>query len=187
MTVLQAGSIGQGIDHDLMEWDWVLWNLLQKMAVVSPQKAAAGFGIDIETTRLIATFPRQTIERLASGVVASFRPVIDEETALALMAEPYNPLQNLENACQCSDIGATYWLIVAKAALSDPAAAAMRYGLTKPVAEATVKCTSNQLALVSKRLEARFELRFPFGLLLDLSQSSQRMVLIKKLAFCLKN
>ncbi len=80
-----------GYDQDLWEWDHTLWHLVQQCANRSPEETIQTFGIQREYASLVAGLSPRQVERLSSGVIASFQPVFDEDSFIALLAEPYDP------------------------------------------------------------------------------------------------
>ncbi|TDX23686.1 hypothetical protein DFO67_1243 [Modicisalibacter xianhensis] len=173
-------------DQDLRDWDLILWTLLHQYASEAPHLAASAFNITEASAHTIARMPRSMLEKLASGTVSSFRPVIAEEEALELMQAPLSPMELLSGIESTSTFDARYWMLLSKSALSSPASAAMRYGVSIPVAEMTRHCSSTQLMRLASELQAPFTLRFPTSVL-DVLGDDIHGALTQKMAYCLQN
>lgn len=174
-------------NQDLLEQDWMLWQQLQNLSVKDPDAVSSIFDVPNYVIDTVASFSRQTIERLSSGIVGSFKPNIDTRKMVELMQENYSPGMLSCNPFSGSAVG--FLINVATSARQDPLVAALSYGIPSEICVEATQCTNSQLAYIASRLEVRFSLRFPPALLLEFGNASAdtRNILLLKLSHCLRN
>lgn len=173
-----------GYDQDLWEWDHTLWHLIQQCANRSPEETIQTFGIQREYASLVAGLSPRQVERLSSGVIASFQPVFDEDSFIALLAEPYDPLSLLSRHSHCQ-LEAHFWLLVSKGSRTSPDTAMLRYGVSRRVAKAAGTASSNQLRQIASKLGTDFQLRFASSIIEEVANASPRLALTKRMAYAM--
>lgn len=173
-----------GFDQDLWEWDRTLWYLVQQCANRSPEEIIGSFGIQSEYASLVAGLSPRQVERLSSGVIASFQPVFNEETFFALLAEPYDPLSLLSRPVN-GQLENHFWLLLSKGAGTSPATATLRYGVSHRVAKAAGTASTNQLRQIASCLGTSFRLRFASSIIEEVANASPRLALTKRMAYAM--
>lgn len=173
-----------GFDQDLWEWDRTLWYLVQQCANRSPEETIQTFGIQREYAPLVAGLSPRQVERLSSGVIASYQPIFDEASFFDLLAEPYDPLSLLSRPTH-GQLEAHFWLLISKGASTSLDTATLRYGVSRRVAQAAGTASANHLRQISSRLGTDFRLRFASSIIEEVANASPRLALTKRMAYAM--
>ncbi len=173
-----------GYDQDLWEWDHTLWQLVQQCAIRSSEEIIQSFGIERGFAQVVAGLSPVQVERLSSGVMASFLPIFDEQTFFELLAEPYDPLIPLTQDTR-SQFEAHFWLLVGIGARTNLDTATLRYGVSHRVSKAAGTASINQLTQVGSKLGTSFRLRFASSIIEEVANASPRLALTKRMAYAM--
>lgn len=173
-----------GYDQDLWEWDHTLWQLVQQCANRSSEETIQSFGIEREFAQVVAGLSPVQVERLSSGVMASFLPIFDETTFFELLGEPYDPLSLLTQGAR-RQFEAHFWLLVGIGARTSLDTATLRYGISHRVAKAAGTVSINQLTQVGSQLGTSFRLRYASSIIEEVANASPRLALTKRMAYAM--
>lgn len=174
-------------DQDLWDLDYSLWRVLQQLANRSPFEAGRAFGISMASASEIAEMPLSIIEALASGIISSFAPSIDERRLESSLLNKKDTLELMLNRSGRQVFDANYWLLLGRAASINARSAEVRYGVSEHVANICASASTHQLRSLSSQLTTSFALRFPHRLISELATNGDPdRILSRKYGYCLK-
>lgn len=144
-------------DPNVFEFDLTLWSLLHQLSREHPEIAASQFSLSQTTVSKLGTSTSEKLQKLASGVLLSFRLLTDESTVIQILSENYDPTIAIKRDLELFD--ASYWHLMNRVALRDLEFAREVFGISYELALAVSRATDSQLRQMASRTVTRIGLR----------------------------
>lgn len=155
-------------DRNLYEFDLTLWSILSTLACSTPVLAKEQFGLTDCAISALQNIDEDSLRRLSSGVLFSFKLRTDERLILDALEKPYSPAINWHNM-QLAAFDATYWLLMKTVTLSSPSMISAAFGVSKKLAFTIANSTDNQIRQMATETKTNFTLNFDPSLLTQLT------------------
>lgn len=155
-------------DQNLYEFDLTLWSLLSTLACSSPNLTKQQFDLTDCAIEALQNIDEDSLKRLSSGVLISFKLRTNEAEILAALEKSYSPTINWHHMQQAA-FDATYWLLMKTVALSSPSMISAAFGVSKKLAFTIASSTDNQIRQMATEVKTNFTLSFDPTLLPQLT------------------
>lgn len=159
-------------DKSVYEFDLTLWTLLHTLARERPEEALARFAVDAHTVARMASATPAQLERLASGVLFSFRSAGSDQEILTRLTENYDRLVFLNQ--QVDAFTSAYWFLIKRVAARGIEVASEVFGISQELCRHIATASDNQIRHMAVTIDTRIALRFDAAILDDLLDESPR-------------
>lgn len=175
----------------LWEWDKSVWTILQQICIKNPDQAGRMFHLESDAIDAISQLSPSQLERLASGIIASFVPEFCAQTLAEMIASSAGFEALMTHGPQTSSydnlIERHYWELLARSALKNPDITSVQFGVSLEVVELIALASPSQINVIINQLSVEFQLRFSASVILEMIHASPQTALVKRAVESLTN